>query len=126
MNQKLFKNISCKTLDLIRNYRWDSGIEKHETSSWRYLLNPPVIEFLNVNGFDALLPVEKNHHPNISILRCIVSDDKQSLTIFLQDTTYASGASAGFVAVCDKVPGEEWFVAILYHDWHIVNNEQPG
>ena len=119
------EKISAKTLESIRNYRWDDGVEKHETSSWEYLLNPPEIEFLNVNGFDVLLPVEKNHHPNISILRCIVSDDKQSLTIFLKDTTYASGTLAGFFTVCDKVPGEEWFIAILYHDWYIMDDKQP-
>lgn len=117
------KDISEKTLQSVLNNHWDNGIERHETSSWAFLLDPPEAEFFNVNGYDVLLPISKNHHPNISILRCIVSDDKQSLTIFLKDTTYTSDTFAGFVAVCDKVPGEEWFIAILYHDWHIIDNE---
>ena len=29
---------------------------------------------------------------------------------------------AGFLAICDKVPGEEWFIAIVYHEWFIIEN----
>jgi hypothetical protein len=27
---------------------------------------------------------------------------------------------AGFVAVCDKMPGEAFFLAIVYHKWFII------
>lgn len=28
-----------------------------------------------------------------------------------------------FVAVCEKVPGEEFFIASLYHEWFIIEND---
>ncbi len=98
-------------------YRWDRIIEKHEGPwEWDYLLNANLVEFLNVNGFEVLLPIDKEHHPNITITRCVVSADEQTLTIFLQDTTYDTGIFAGYLAVCEKVPGQEWYIAILYHE----------
>ena len=27
---------------------------------------------------------------------------------------------AGFMAVCDRVVGEEFFLAILYHEWFVI------
>ena len=117
------EEISSYTLKKISRYLYDRIIEKHEgPERWDYLLEDHLVEFINVNGYDVLLPVYKEHHPNISILRCIVSDDKQSLTIFLKDTTYETGIFAGYVAVCDKIPGEEWYIAILYHEWMIIDN----
>ena len=29
---------------------------------------------------------------------------------------------AGFVAICDKFPDEEFYVAIVYHEWFMVEN----
>ncbi len=117
------EEITPDTFKRISKYRYDRIIEKHEgPERWDYLLEKHLVEFINVNGFDVLLPVDKEHHPNISILRCIVSDDKQSLTIFLKDTTYETGTFAGYVAVCDKAPCEEWYIAILYHEWMIIDN----
>ena len=80
-----------------------------------------------INVYHVLLPVYKEHHPNITILRCIVSDNGQTLTLFLKDTTYVDNPDeeiffAWFVAICDKVPGEEFFIAILYHEWFIIEN----
>ncbi|HEY7546079.1 MAG TPA: hypothetical protein VID27_14405 [Blastocatellia bacterium] len=117
------EEITPGTLKRISQYRYDRIIEKHEGPwTWDYLIEDHLVEFINVNGYDVLLPVDKEHHQNISILRCIVSDDKQSLTIFLKDTTYETGIFAGYVAVCDKEPGEEWYIAILYHEWMIIDN----
>jgi hypothetical protein len=31
---------------------------------------------------------------------------------------------AGFIAVCEKFPEEDFFVATLYHEWFIVDNSE--
>lgn len=67
-----------------------------------------------------LLPVDRKQHANITIRRSIFSADGQTLTLFLTDTTYFGGDDlifAGYLAVCDKLPGEEFFLAIIYHEW---------
>jgi hypothetical protein len=76
----------------------------------------------------VLLPIGKEHLPNITVLRCIASDDGQTLTLFLKDTTFATDPRyetlmAGFLAICDKMPGEDFFVAIVYHEWFIIRND---
>ncbi len=117
------EELSPETLEKIRTYRWDRIIEKHEGPwTWDYLLESKTVEFLQMDGYEVLLPIDKEHHPNMSILRCIVSEDQHSLTIFLKDTTHDTGIFAGFLAICDKVPGEEWFIAIVYHEWFITEN----
>ena len=112
-----FEEVAPEQIKRVAKYRWDRIIEKHEGPwKWDYLLNAHRVEFFNVNGFWVLLPVEKEHHANITITRCVVSADEQTLTIFLQDTTYDTGIFAGYLAVCEKVPGQEWYIAILYHE----------
>ena len=97
------ENLSTETLDKIKSVRWDRIIEKHEgpedcESDLRYY-EP---EFLEIEGRWVLLPVEKSHHPNITILRTIWSADGNSLTVFLKDTTYDDDSFfSGFMAVCD-------------------------
>ncbi len=116
-------------LKRLRSFRWDRIIEKHEgPEDWESVLRHAKPEFLRVEGRDVLLPVDQERHPNITILRCIPSADGQTLSIFLKDTTYCRDPRselflAGFVAVCDRFPGEAFFVAILYHEWFIIRNE---
>ncbi|MGF1515463.1 MAG: hypothetical protein ACFB5Z_17425 [Elainellaceae cyanobacterium] len=74
-----------------------------------------------VEGRAVLLPVERSHHENVTVLRAIWSADGQSLTLFLKDTTYGNEwYDSGFLAVCDKLVGEEFYVATLYHEWFII------
>jgi len=118
-------DIPPDTRQRIAQRRFDLIIEKHEGPwSWEYDLRDDRVEFLQVNTFEVLLPVEKEHHKNITILRCIVGDGGQTLTIFLKDTTYESGIFAGRVAVCEKEAGEQWYVATLYHEWFILDELQ--
>ena len=123
-----FASLSVSTLDRLKKYKWDRIIEKHE-GPWDYesVLSYADPEFIAVDGFDVLLPVERSHHPNISILRCIPSADGDTLTIFLKDTTYVETPQrefldAGFVAVCERFPNEDFFVTTVYHEWFMVDN----
>ena len=118
------EKLSPETIEKISHYRYDILIEKQELWPWESMLHEPAyVEFLNIEGFNVLLPVEKENHPNISVLRFLVSDDKQSLTIFLMDTTHYTGSDAGVVAVCDKVPGEDWYIAVIYHACRLVTSQ---
>jgi hypothetical protein len=43
------------------------------------------------------------------------------VTIFLTDTTYGSEwYEIGYLAVCDQVAGEEFWLAIIYHEWFVI------
>lgn len=74
-----------------------------------------------VERHSVLLPIDRSHHANITILRTLLSADGYSLTLFLQDTTYGSAwFEAGFMAVCDQVAEENFLLATLYHEWFII------
>jgi hypothetical protein len=115
-------DLSPEILAKIKPVQWDRILEKHEgpedwAGEFRYG-NP---EFLMVEGHPVLLPVDQSQHPNITILRTIFSRDGNSLTLFLQDTTHGTDwYSSGYMAVCDKVAGESFFLAILYHEWFVI------
>ncbi|MGI8915223.1 MAG: hypothetical protein ACR2JY_15795 [Chloroflexota bacterium] len=124
-------SLAPATLEKIRSYRYDRIIEKHEgPEGWDSVLEYYEPEFLVLGGHTVLLPVGKDQHPNITLLRSIVGDGGGSLTLFLKDTTYCSDPNdawicAGFAAVCDRMPGEDFFIAIFYHEWFIVDPVAP-
>jgi hypothetical protein len=117
-----FKDLSPEVIDRIRQLRYDRIIEKHEgPEEWSWVLEEDP-EFLSVDGQHVLLPVPGKNHPNIAVLRCVVGEGGETLTLFLKDTTYVPDPKqqaffAGFLAVCDRLPGEAFFVAIVYHEW---------
>jgi hypothetical protein len=74
-----------------------------------------------------LLPVDRENHGHIHVDRCIVSTDGKTLTVFLQDTTYGTDVfDAGYVAVCEKVPEQDRYIAIVYHECWISRLETIG
>ncbi|MBD2498886.1 hypothetical protein [Nostoc sp. FACHB-280] len=115
-------DLSVQTLEKIKLVRWDRIIEKHEgPEDWESVLKYEEPEFIEIEGCSVLLPVDKLHHPNISVIRSIWSADNNSVTLFISDTTYEDDPFfSGFMAVCDRVKGEEFFLAILYHEWFII------
>jgi hypothetical protein len=102
--------------------RWDRILEKHEgPETWQSVLEWSEPELMMVDGRPVLLPVDRASHDQITILRAIWSDDSNSLTLFLKDTTYGDEwYASGFMAVCDRPDGENFYVAILYHEWFII------
>lgn len=121
-------DLSAEALTKIRAYDYDCIIEKHEgPEDWAATLTTYNPEFLAVAGLPVLLPIDQKRHPNITILRSIISRDGDSVTVFLKDTTHYPEPEnelfcTGFIAVCDRLPGEEFFIAIVYHEWFIVDN----
>ncbi|MFQ5854505.1 MAG: hypothetical protein ACE5LU_02515 [Anaerolineae bacterium] len=117
-----------EVVERIRSYRWDRFIEKHEgPEDWSSVLRFYDPEFVEINGYHVLLPVDRERHPNITILRCIVADNGQVLVLFLKDTTYVDDPKmemfwAGRVAICEKIPGEEFFLTTFYHEWFMIDS----
>jgi hypothetical protein len=114
-------DLSPAVRERLKAMRYDRIIEKHEGPwSWDGVLKYEDPDFLLLHDHWVLLPVSRAQHPQITLLRCIESADGQTLTLFLKDTTYDQGVVAGRVAVCDKFPDAEFFVAVLYHEWFII------
>ena len=135
-------DLSEATRQKIAKVRYDQIVEKHEGPfDWDCILdndsepfffaNRPDLplphqqedtpEFLIIDNCPVLLPIPLKHHPNIEIIRTIWSADRNSVTIFLTDTTYGSEwYEIGYLAVCDKVVGEKFWLAIIYHEWFVI------
>lgn len=115
-------DLNSDCLAFIKTVRWDRIIEKHEgPENWASVLEWYDPEFMMIEGHAVLLPVERSHHDNITILRTIWSADGNSLTLFLKDTTYGDDwFMSGYMAVCDRLPNQDFYLAILYHEWFII------
>lgn len=117
-----FKDLSPEVVDRITKLRFDRIVRKHEgPEKWDWFVEEEA-EFLEAAGRHVLLPVPAKNIANMSVLRCIVGEGGDTLTLFLKDTTYVPNPKqeaffAGFLAVCDRLPGEPFFVAIVYHEW---------
>ena len=100
-------DLSSETLNKIKARRWDRIIEKHEgPETWESVLRYAEPEFLEIDGRWVLLPLEQNHYANLTILRATWSEDGNSLTLFLKDTTYDDDPFfSGYMAVCVR---EAW------------------
>jgi hypothetical protein len=115
------KDIPAEFLSQVAKYRWDRIIEKHEGPwDWKYDLADDYLEFMNIGGYDVLLPIGKENHANVTVDRCIPSADSKILTIFLHDRTYDKDPDwdmfAGRLAVCERIPEQDWYIAIVYHE----------
>ena len=72
------EELSPETLEKIRAYRWDRIIEKHEGPwTWDYLLESKTVEFFQMDGYEVLLPIDKEHHRYGHLCR-IPGDMRQS------------------------------------------------
>lgn len=115
-------DLDMDTLTEIASQRCDYFIDEHEEPwTWEWLLQEGAVDFVSIRDWNVLLPVEREHHGNLEILRCILSENGETLTLFLKDTTDDTGLSAGRMAVCDRMPGRDWYVAVLYHAWMAVD-----
>ena len=123
-----FAELSPEMLEKLKNLRFDRIYEKHEGPwDWDYLLEDDYLEFIQMSGYDLLLPIDKKHHANITSLRVIPSADGKMLTIFFQDTTFSHDSfDSGFLAICEKMPNEDFFVATVYHEWFIIDGHWVG
>ena len=115
-------DLSPELVEKIKPLRYDRIYEKHEGPwKWEYWLDDE--EFINMSGYDVLLPLGKEYHANITPLRVIPSADGNTLTIFFQDTSFGHEMfDSGFLAICEKMPHENFFIATVYHEWFILDH----
>jgi len=122
-------DLSPTVLGQIRALRYDYILEKHEgPGRWSAVLQYYEPEFLLLDGFDVLLPISQDQHPNITVVRSALSRDASLLILFLKDTTYVTRSGdemfeAGRIAICERMAGAEFYIATVYHEWFIVENE---
>ncbi len=63
-------DLSSETLARIKARRYDRIVEKHEGPfDWEGVFRYEDLEFLQIEGFDVLLPIGRGHHSHITILR---------------------------------------------------------
>jgi len=75
--------LDADSLEAVKAVRWDRIIEKHEgPENWASVLEGYDPEFMMIEGRPVLLPVERSHHDNITIMQTIWSSDGNSLTLF--------------------------------------------
>ena len=123
-------DLSTAARSKIENMTWDSLIEKHEGPvGWRSTLRFHEPEFMRIRGIDVLLPVGRDQHENITVLRCIPCKEGNVLTLFLKDTSFLDDPKddawmAGRIAVCERPPRESFYVATVYHEWFIPDAPQ--
>ncbi len=119
-----FADLKPETIEKLKLRRYDHIVEKHEGPfNWKWQIERGECEFIKAGEYFILLPVYLEQIPNIKILRVIESKDGNSLTIFLQDTTYYDDDfSSGFLAVCEKFAGEDFYTATVYHEWFIIDS----
>lgn len=129
------ENLSKETKDKIGKIRWDRFIEKHEgpfewEREFKNELSPemqalyddydPIAEtpqFMEVGSYDVLLPLGRKHHANITILNHFFSQDLKQLVIYLTDTTYYDNDFYGYVAICNLISPENFYLTTFYHEW---------
>lgn len=128
-------DLSAAVRERILSCRYDSIVEKHEGPlDWEWRLDPgdsefPPADFLLIAGQNVLLPIGRDHHANVTPLRWFFSEDREQFVVFLKDTTFVETSddeffSAGFVAICEKFPEENFYLATLYHEWFMVSNAE--
>ncbi len=140
------ENISQQTREKILPLRYDQIVEKHEGPfDWEYKLggreldtnllkyfpdHDPIAEtaqFLEIGSYNVLLPIGRKHHPNITILHHFFGQDLTKLVIYLKDTTYDDDVyGSGYIAVCDLIQPENFYLATLYHEWFIIDYDKDS
>jgi hypothetical protein len=102
-----------------------------ETSSFYEASEDDLAEFINFEGKDVLIPVSRNHHPAIELIRLIKSADENTLTIFIHDSFHQDwfrdgrGARYGFLAVADRYQkfGCDFYIASYYHFSYLLKSD---
>jgi hypothetical protein len=125
--------LSTEERERLERYSLDRLHEKREFWPWEYLLSTS--EFLAVQGYDVLLPVPADHHPNITIERLFAADDM--LVLYLRDPTawdwFEVSTEADederefhscFLAVCVREPEIGCYIAVAFHECQLLTTPQ--
>lgn len=127
-----FADVPQDVKDRLKTRRYDKFVEKHEGPwDYEYLVKNDLAEFLMVDGQAILLPIaHEDGFDKITVNRCIASADGNNITLFLRDRFYSDAYEVdeerekwfyeGFVAICERFEQENFFIALVYHSYYIV------
>jgi hypothetical protein len=104
------------------SYIGDHRIEAEVANSERCTKRPSTVSCRNTEvekqlGFRAPRLIRVR---NLRGLRSIGGGEMVGLE--LEDTTFDSDIFAGRVAICERMPGEGWYLTTFYHEWYITDN----
>ena len=107
---------------------WNSFVTLSQNSYYQST-EEDLAEFIEYENRFILLPVERSHHPDMSIIRGMISTDMQSITLIIQDSHYSewfteeSDARYGFLAIADRYQkfNCDFYLANYYHFSYLVN-----
>lgn len=117
-------------------WRCDQLYEKHESwGNWQESLKYQEGYLIEVSGHPILLPHLPEDPTKLHVDDYTLSADGVVMTIFLKDFSYIDNAenpsswdlmTSGYVAICYRVEGEEFYVAVVYHARYVVPGPMNG
>jgi hypothetical protein len=109
-------DLSPRALEKIKTLSYDKFIEKHELYGYEYLINhlPNDLVFIKVDGHNVLTPHRRTDYDRITFHRCNVSKNEQTLILFY--TIDYNESSSDLFAICERVPNENFFIALIVHE----------
>ncbi len=134
-------DLSPEVRELVGRYHIDHMVEKHESWTWSTSLDDSA--FFTFENYEVLLPISEEDRNNVSLIWLSVGKDRNVLTIYLEDTTvwdamqserssprsaeeeeWMKPIYADYIAICEKVVGQECYIATFYHQG--ILNRTPG
>lgn len=125
--------------DYIKRYHIGMLLEKHESWPWDIQINYSA--FFTFDGYKVLLPIQEEDRANVALLWLAVGADGNVLTLYIEDTTTWDSLQRNptykeyqdesmkqvytdFVAICEQVPGQAFYITTFYHRG--ILSRQPG
>lgn len=123
VNLMKLHDVSPELIEHLKTYSIDEMVEKHESFTWEWSLNHGDVEFLNLGGYDVLLPVSIEQHPNVQFGRSVHDPAGNLLILFVTDTTFDKNLDfAGRMAVCRRVSDTDAFITVMYHATYLIED----
>ncbi len=119
-------DLPADVVKAIGKLRYDSIGEKHEGPwDWAGVFRYSKPEIMQIDGQNVLLPVDREAHSAITVLRSFISADSQTMTIFIKDMSYVPDPRdefflCGYIAFCERLPDTDLFIATVYHNWFMI------
>lgn len=117
-------------------WRCDQLYEKHESwGNWGSTLEYHSGQFVDIEGHPILLLHLPDDLSNLLIDDYALSADELVMTLFLRDYSFVDDPenlddwdtmSSGYVAICYRPEGEQFYAAVIYHARYIVPGPMKG
>jgi len=115
--------LSEEVREKIKSHSWEKIVGTPESSNpWGFVLDFENPEILDIEGYHVLLPMQKERFSTQTIRRCIPSADGNTLILSFQDLSYGDNSEPLFLAICDKLPGEELFLTTTLYESSFVDS----